>query len=171
MKFCTKCGSKLEEGKTVCDNCGYDFSLKKYKDHSEDDHKEQNHKEEDSYKSTQDISDEKVNTVVFTKNKKIAIASTIAVIIILACFIFVGKSLSNPYKLVSRFQSDISTGNKSDLSKILYSNDSRLKIDDTTDAILVTYFKDNPSDLSTVVENMKSQLVNTRLIVAYQWAV
>jgi membrane-associated protein TcaA len=109
VKFCTKCGSKLEEGKTVCDNCGYDFSPKKYK-------------------------------FFLTKNKKIAIASTIAVVIILACFIFVGKSLSNPYKLVARFQSDISTGNKSDLSKILYSNDSRLKIDDTTNAVLVTYF-------------------------------
>lgn len=133
MKFCTKCGSKLEEGKTVCDNCGYDFSPKKYK-------------------------------FFLTKNKKIAIASTIAVVIILACFIFVGKSLSNPYKLVARFQSDISTGNKSDLSKILYSNDSRLKIDDTTNAVLVTYFKNNPSDLSTVVENMKTQLINIKLI-------
>lgn len=37
MKFCTKCGSKLEKDESVCDNCGYNFHSGSYESDEEDD--------------------------------------------------------------------------------------------------------------------------------------
>lgn len=163
MKFCTKCGSKLETGESVCHNCGYNFDTGKYETDKKDD--------------TQVIDKEKIvnyDTVTerenlekicdFIKKKKVGILFFLIAIIIIGSFILIGRSLTSPSKLVERFQSDISSSDKADLSKILYSNDNRLKVDEKNSSYLLAYFKDNPSYLNKAMDNMNSQLGDTNLI-------
>ncbi|QCH26588.1 zinc ribbon domain-containing protein [Clostridium tyrobutyricum] len=156
MNYCTKCGSKLEEGETTCHNCGYNFASKQYENLKDEEVEDEEVEDEEL--------DEEPGLPKLSKRKKIGILSAVIAIIVVVCFIFMGRSLAGPSKIADRFQADIASGNKSDLSKILYSNDNRLKIDESGSSTLISYFKDNPSYLNKVVDNMNTQISNTNLI-------
>lgn len=98
------------------------------------------------------------------KKKNIIVIAMMIGIIAIGAFIFIGKSLSDPSKIVARFESDILSGNKSDLSSIFYCSDNRLKIDKNNSSYLFTYFKDNPSYLNKTIDNMNKQIKNINLI-------
>ncbi|AJA47119.1 hypothetical protein CPAST_c10190 [Clostridium pasteurianum DSM 525 = ATCC 6013] len=154
MNFCTKCGTKLEEGKLVCPNCSYDFQSKEYKNNTVpiDKTTVEIEKDYDEY--------ENFNKTSFIPSKKfkITIAGLIILAIIIGVYIFIGKSAADPYKLVLRFQNDIASNNKSDLSKILYCSDSRLIIDDKTSDTILAYFRNNPSYLNNTIGNLNNQI-------------
>lgn len=152
MKFCTKCGSKLKEDQSVCPNCGYNFETKKYENDADDD--------------TQEIDKQEITDKerFYSGRKKTVILCIIIAAIAIVSFILIGRSITGPNKIAARFQSDISSNNKSDLSKILCSNDNRLKMDESSSSALLKYFKDNPSYLNKVLNNMNTQLSNKSLI-------
>ncbi|WP_368491065.1 zinc ribbon domain-containing protein [Clostridium sp. BJN0013] len=158
MKFCNKCGSKLEKDESVCHNCGYNFYSGKYEFDDNDTQIIDTQQFIDSDNSNEG------HMLLPRKKKNVILLTIIIGIIIIGSFIFIGKSLSKPSRIVARFESDILSGNKSDLSNIFYSNDNRLKIDKKNSSYLLTYFKDNPSYLNKITDNMNSQLENVNLI-------
>lgn len=164
MKFCTKCGTKLEEGESICHNCGYDLNAREYKNNEND----SSQSTKISQKEDNEAFGNSENTkIVISKNFKIGLMGIIILCILIGVFVIVGKYLTDPSKLVSRFQSDISSSNKADLNKILYSNDERLEINDTNTSALFAYFKDNPSYLNKTISGLDNQVIDTSLIKNY----
>jgi membrane-associated protein TcaA len=177
MKFCAKCGSKLENGKNFCPKCGFKVSTEKdnlSEDKIDDtgvgniteaaDLNEIAHNAEASDSNEFANNSKIINNTQTIKNKsgiskkaKLSIVAIIAIIVIFIGLYIVGSLLAKPANVVQKFQSAVSSNNAKELANTLYSTDSRLKIDEKNVAPLLTYFKENPSYLNTVVKNLNQE--------------
>ncbi|WP_010241253.1 zinc ribbon domain-containing protein [Clostridium arbusti] len=158
MRFCTKCGTKLKENESLCPNCGYDFQSKEYKNNIVDNTQPINKNTATDNSDFPQYENSSVKKSLDSKKLRISIAGIIILVIIIGVYITIGRSMTDPAKLVSRFQSDVSSNNVADLNKILYCTDDRLKIDDKNSGALLLYFKNNPSHLNKTISDLNSEI-------------
>ena len=92
------------------------------------------------------------------KVKALVLLFTVVLILVVA-FINVCNSLTDPNKLVSRFEKDVASNNASDLVHILYTNDAKLKVDSQSIAPLLSSFKSNPTYYNKVIEDLKNDAI------------
>ncbi|NMM63166.1 zinc-ribbon domain-containing protein [Clostridium sp. P21] len=156
MSFCGKCGAKLEEGQKFCPKCGNVLNTKQNESH-------QNFKNNNEYTYEDEIrvpSNEIRRDLKMSRKTQIGIMAAAIVAVLLIGFYIVGNSLTKPSKVVSKFENAVASGNKADLISTLYCDDNRLEINEKTIVPLLTYFKDNPSYLNTVVQGLNKDAVN-----------
>ncbi|MDP4145277.1 MAG: zinc ribbon domain-containing protein [Bacillota bacterium] len=157
MKFCNKCGNTVKEDQHFCNSCGNDLSK------VITNQIETNTEVNEEIKLMAIIPEESIGyNFKLSKACKIALAVVVTLILIVVILIQVGNSLSDPKKLVSRFEKDVAANNASDLVSILYSNDARLTIDSKSITPLLLYFKTNPSYFEKVIQNLNSDALNPK---------
>lgn len=149
MKFCTKCGAKLEIGKDSCPQCGYDLSFRENKI---------NKTNENNNHFTSDSKYKKNSLVISMKSKMSIIGIGIIAVLLIASFM-VGNSLTKSSKVLEKFEKAVASGNKGDLVNILYCDDNRMEINEKSVSVLLNYFKDNPSYLNTVIKDLNKDVV------------
>ncbi|MGH4052826.1 MAG: zinc ribbon domain-containing protein [Clostridium sp.] len=166
MKFCTKCGEKLEEGNKYCMKCGQ--SVLKQVEPSEI--------SPTIEKSTlkPEVTDEVINKPSQSLNiklpklnlnktqKKIAIAVAIGLVIIIG-FYKVGESLNSRDKVVARFSRAIATNNSSKLASYIVSTDPKLKVDAKSMEALLKYIDKTPSYGNEIIKSINNQSVKMAL--------
>ncbi|WP_298838637.1 zinc ribbon domain-containing protein [Clostridium sp.] len=179
MKFCTKCGKEVIEGTQFCTSCGNDLRIE-----STDQSKTESKVDLDTTKPDLDYditsgtpetkSDHDINLVtnepndnisghlILSKKSKIVMAVLAMLLVLLIATIKVGNSLSDPSKLVTRFQQDVETNNTSDLENILCSSDTRLIVDSKSISPLLSYFKSKPTYLTQVMQDLKDDSTNPK---------
>ena len=148
MKFCAKCGTKLEED--ICPQCSYTSSSKQDKPNQE-------------YLSNiqpvnNDATPVRRSSGLSVGAKIGIIGATIAAVLLIGIFI-AGNSLSKPSKVVSKFEKAVASDNKADLNNVLFCDDNRMEINENTIAPLLSYFKENPSYLNTVIKNLNNDAI------------
>lgn len=141
--YCGKCGSAVEGNDSLCPNC----ATKVEQIPNENPYKERENPAPNSQLS---------------KSSKIVMIVVAVLIIATVAAVQVGNSLSDPRKLVTRFKTDITTNNTSDLMSILYCNDARLTIDSKNVAPLLAYFKTNPSYFDEVSQSLNNDAFNPK---------
>lgn len=179
MKFCTKCGNEIHDGQRFCTKCGNDLT-KVTINEAESDEKtnliiDEVQESEGTNLITNIPEDKGENNLAanateeshrsnfkLSKKSKIVIAMAAILIIVIGAVITIGNSLSDPKKLVTRFEKDVASNNASDLASILYSNDVRLKIDSKSISPLLSYFKSNPSYFNKVVQNLNNDSISPK---------
>lgn len=134
MKFCTKCGTKLEEGSSICPNCGYDYLSLKYVKPSDN-----------------------ANSYDAGIKKKILIWSSVAVVLIVS-FIIAGKIISNPGRTVLAFENAVNKNNPDALGRVLYTSDIRLSMTSNNVKPLIQSFKETPSEFTDVINSLNNQV-------------
>ena len=189
MKFCTKCGNEITDEKLFCTYCGNDLrgndtnnsdsvdatnSFKKInldKKTDQVENKDSNEKTDsnnnmdsvdDTGSSSKTPIDNSASNTKISKQSKIVMILIVFLIIASVVIINVGNSLSDPNKLVTRFEKDVASNNASDLATILSSNDSRLKVDSKSITPLLSYFKSTPAYFNDVVENLKNDALSPK---------
>lgn len=156
LKFCAKCGTKLEQD--VCPQCGYSLSSRQDEVIKEDTNVVQ--AVNNDYPKNNEFTVKALPTrksLTLSMGAKIGILAVTIVTVLLIGIFIVGNSLSKPSKVVSKFQKAVASGNKADLSDVLYCDDNRMKISEKTISPLLNYFKENPSYLNTVVSNLNNE--------------
>ncbi|MGV8983992.1 zinc ribbon domain-containing protein [Clostridium sp.] len=178
MKFCTNCGKEVKDGKSFCTSCGYDLrkeiakeSISESTDETINETTKVNDDTNYEFESTYDdnlattTSDEgHIINPKSSKKSKIIMAIFSIIIIAVITIIKVGNSLSDPNRLVTRFEKDVASNNVSDLASIMYSTDARLKVDSKSISPLLTYFKNNPSYFNEITQNLKDDILNLKNI-------
>lgn len=158
MKFCAKCGTKLEEEKNFCSKCGYRLNVKPDKAIEENIENTQvmEKVDIDFADNTKIISDSNPirNNSSFSKKVKISMAIISVVTVVLIGLYITASSLTEPSKIVLRFQNAVASDNKGELVNLLYSNDSRMEINEESIVPLLNYFKDNPSYFNTAIQEL-----------------
>ena len=160
MKFCAKCGTKLEQD--ICPQCGYTSSSRHDKANQENISNVQ--AVNDDYLKNNKIVAKATpvrRSLVLSMGAKIGIiGATIAAVLLIGIFI-AGNSLSKPSKVVSKFEKAVASDNKADLINVLYCDDNRMEINEKTISPLLSYFKENPSYLNTVVKNLDNEAIRS----------
>lgn len=147
MKFCSKCGTKLEFGQDTCPQCGYSLGGIQNKNSIEN---------RDAIQVMDKPNVIRRNSTFSMKTKLGIVGISIAAVLLIGLFI-VGSSLSKPSKVVLKFEKAVASGNKAELISILYCDDNRLEINENNITPLLNYFKDNPSYLNTVIQSLNSE--------------
>ncbi len=163
MKFCTKCGNEIKEEEFFCTCCGNDLR-KETTDKGESVEQTINKTEPDEEANSVTTKSEKnnISNLKLSKKSKIAMALIAILIIAMVAVVQVGNYLTDPSKLVSRFEKDVASNNTSDLASILYCNDARLKIDSKSISPLLSYFKSNPSYFDKVIQNLNDDAMSPK---------
>lgn len=180
MKFCTKCGNKVVDGQRFCTNCGYGLLSKKFDTAviaNETTSSQENIIKEDDisipalqenkFSTNNTFISPPTNTNITTKlskKSKIIIALVAILIILSVAFVQIGNSLTDPSTIVVKFEKAISSKNASDLSNVLYCNDTRVKLDSTSVAPLLAYFNDNPSYLNNITQSLNGDALDSKKI-------
>lgn len=173
MKFCTKCGTKLQSGSSVCPNCGYDSVSHRYiklDDGTEsgqslnnsDGTEAGNDAEDDSIDDTSIIDSREIsNSIGDLRKKKIVFWSAVAIVLI-CTFVFAGKFMSSPGRTVAAFENAVNKNDPGDLSRVMYTYDGRIKM--TSDAVkpLIQSFKTTPSEFTDIINNLNNQVLNLK---------
>jgi len=153
LKFCTKCGNEITDEKLFCTYCGNDLRKEATTE---------TESIEDNNSTTITPIETSTSNTKISKKSKIVMVLFAVLIIALIVIIKVGNSLSDPNKLVTRFEKDVASNNTPDLATILYSDDSRLKVDSKSIAPLLSYFKSTPAYFNEVVENLKNDALSPK---------
>lgn len=180
MKFCVKCGNKLEDNDMFCPKCGQKSGVENGQDddvgntqtfntglinkqNSESQFKEYLNKE--NFNDDEEVEDGSIFDTFRGKlglNKKAAVIIGIGILCITIFVSFlIGNAGSKPSNVVSKFQKAVASSNKGQLVDILYCSDNRLKIDEKSVAPLINYFKDNPSYLNKVVSQLNNEVARS----------
>ncbi|MBU3179950.1 zinc ribbon domain-containing protein [Clostridium psychrophilum] len=85
-------------------------------------------------------------------------------IILVVAIITINNSLTDPTKLVTRFEKDVSTNNTSDLAHIIYTNNDKLTVNNQSLLPLLSSFKSNPSYYNKVIDNLKNDAISPKNI-------
>lgn len=188
MKFCTNCGKEIKDEKLFCTFCGNDLRkevAKEFSNESTDQSINDTNESNESNKSNESnytddtnyqieplcddnlavgTSEENHTTNFKLSNKsKIAMIALGILIIAIITIIKVGNSLSDPNRLVTKFENDVASNNVSDLASIMYSTDARLKVDSKSISPLLAYFKSNPSYFNEVIQNLENDVLNLKI--------
>ncbi len=150
MNICSKCGSEFTEEKNFCTQCGNNLR------EETTDNAESSCEENSVVITPQESS---TSNLKLSRRSKIAIILSTFLILALVTIINVGNSIYAPNKLVTRFKHDVDSNNVTDLAKIFYCKDDRLKVDKSSITPLLSYFKSNPSYLNKVIENLKDNAI------------
>lgn len=156
MKFCTKCGNKLTEGKLFCTACGNDLTVKNT---NENEPNKSGHLVDDK-PNNRNISNFKLSSL--SKKSKITLVLLVVLLVATIALNKIGNSLSDPSRIVTKFEKAVVSENASDLASLLSVSDTRLKVDSKTITPLLSYFKSNPLYLSTVLEDLKIDVSNSK---------
>lgn len=156
MKFCTKCGNKVIEGKLFCTSCGNDLRART----SNENESNKAYNVATDKPNESHISNFKLSQL--SKKSKIALVTLMVLIVAIVASIQIGDFLSDPNRLVTKFEKAVVSENAFDLASILSASDTRLKVDSKSIAPLLAYFKSNPTYLNTVLENLKTDVSNTK---------
>lgn len=181
MKYCAKCGATLDVGQDVCSKCGYDLTARQSKAEADEIRYETQVIEKDEILSsieatenikadTNDKKEERVSVKYseevekeerkrFSGKTKMAIAAVAAAVVLLIGLYNLGNFMTKPSKVVAKFEKAVASDNKEELAGIIYSDDNRLEINEKNIAPLISYFKDNPSYLNTVTEDLNKQVM------------
>lgn len=171
MKFCNKCGNEVKEGQHFCNSCGNDLQ-----------NETTNRTEAVEGITNTAVPSEEINLVntsskenstpnfKLSKGSKIAMVLVTILILAIVIIIQVGNSLSDPKKLVTRFEKDVASNNTSDLASILYCNNTTLTIDSKSISPLLSYFKSNPSYFNKVIQNLNNDALNPKDITTLNTA-
>lgn len=138
MKFCSKCGSKVEIEQKFCSKCGFDLSNEESKNHFVSETK--GNKSKDKLK-------------LHSGSKNVIISTVIIMVLFVGCFI-IGNNLSKPSKTISKFEKAVNLDDKKALSKILYSKDSKLEMSEGNAEFLLNYFKEDPLFLHQLIKDL-----------------
>ncbi|MCB2295468.1 zinc-ribbon domain-containing protein [Clostridium algoriphilum] len=173
MKFCTKCGNEITDEKLFCTYCGNDLR-NEYTNDTESVNRNVSLNKTISLNKTEPVKDldsniitpveESTSNIKMSKKSKIIMVLFAVLIIAFIVIIKVGNSLSDPSKVVTRFEKDVASNNASDLATILYSDDTRLKVDSKSIAPLLSYFKSTPTYFNEVVEDLKNDAISPKNI-------
>jgi uncharacterized membrane protein YvbJ len=179
QRFCTKCGNDLTR-ETITETESEEETTNLIIDEVEEseeanlitsipEEKEENNlfanindENGESNLATNETQESHISNFKLSKKSKIVIAIAAILIIVIGAVIKIGNSLSDPKKLVTRFEKDVASNNASDLASILYSNDVRLKIDSKSISPLLSYFKSNPSYFNKVVQNLNNDSISPK---------
>jgi len=153
LKFCTKCGNEITNEKLFCSYCGNDLREETTTDIKSI---------EDNNSPTITPVETSTSNTKISKNSKLVIVLIAVLIISLIVIIKIGNSLSDPSKLVTRFEKDVASNNASDLATIIYSDEPNLKVDSKSIAPLLSYFKSTPAYLSEVMRNLKDDALSPK---------
>jgi len=177
LKFCTKCGNKVVEGTLFCTSCGNDLreDIKTKAEPNVDldttspelnydidsvNNASKSNNDLDSVSSKPD--ENPTEYLKLSKKNKVYMALFVILIVLVFTTIKVGNSMSDPSKVVTRFENDVAANNVSDLSKILYSSDTRLKIDSKSISPLLSYFKSKPAYLNQVMQDLEDDSISPK---------
>lgn len=102
-------------------------------------------------------SSQKTNTTKNNnKNKKLIPIAILIALLLIGGFFFAKSQVMSKDEVFKTFNSAITTNNAEELEKVLYSKDSRLQINKENCTILLDYFKNNPSALDSVNDNLNN---------------
>ncbi|URZ05840.1 zinc ribbon domain-containing protein [Clostridium felsineum] len=136
MKFCIKCGNKLEEGQNVCTKCGT--------------------KIQNSLSQNRGMDSGTMSKGVLGGKGKIAAIACAAIIVLVGIFIYVGKGQTNPKKVVADFEAAVDQNDKAKVKELLVASNKDLKIDDENVDILIKHLK-TASDRDNLYKNLDYQ--------------
>lgn len=170
MSFCGKCGNKLEPGAKFCGKCGLTIT--------DDDKNNPVSSEEEPENTitndTQDIDDTIIipntdtetyapmptNKTPLSKGTKIAISIAGAIAIGFGVFWYVGTTITKPSIIVENFDKTIFSNDAKKASSLFCYSDKKLKISEKNIEPLLQYFKDNPSALKDITEDLRKNASN-----------
>ncbi|AAK81169.1 putative membrane protein YvbJ [Clostridium acetobutylicum] len=147
MRFCTKCGHKLEDEYKVCPKCGSSVTDKKSQASALNKIKAEESKVETISPVRKSIS----------KKMIIAIASVAVVVIFVGVFIYFGKTQSNPSKVVKNFEEAVAKKDKAKIEKLVEYSNNNAKMDDASANILIKYFNSNKSYSDSVLSELNDE--------------
>ncbi|MCB2295470.1 hypothetical protein LGK95_18470 [Clostridium algoriphilum] len=98
------------------------------------------------------------------KKLKTTILLCTFIIILVVAIINIGNSLTNPYRIVAKFEKAVATNNSSALAHILYSDNNILKVDSQSIEPLLSSFKSNPAYYNKVIDNLKNDAFSPKYI-------
>lgn len=153
MKFCSRCGTELKDGQTICPQCGH--NLVDIKNNKEDNDKSIDTNIGDDIENIN--MDNIKKNIALPKKVKVSIMGIVIIVILIIIFFKVGNYITKPSNIIMNFQKAIMSNNKEELSKILYSQDSRLKVNEKSIEPLMLYINGEPSYLNNVIENLNKQ--------------
>lgn len=177
MKFCTKCGNEVVKGTLFCTSCGNDLredvktkaepdvdldTTSPELDYDIDSVNNESKSNNDMDSVSSETDENPIEHLKLSKKSKVYIALFVILIVLVFTTIKVGNSMSDPSKVVTRFENDVATNNVSDLSKILYSSDTRLKIDSKSISPLLSYFKSKPTYLNEVMQDLEDDSISPK---------
>ncbi|MFD3157996.1 zinc ribbon domain-containing protein [Haloimpatiens sp. FM7330] len=163
MKFCTKCGTELEEGQSVCPKCGYNLNQRKSEIKEEDTNNKSftDASEEKNVNANEDeyVDESAKYSCRFSKKFKISLIGIAVIAALLITFFVVENSLSKPSKTVLKFEKAIKSNNQTEVSNMLCCEESRLKIDKNNISSMMLYLKQNPSKLKAAIQDLKNEAI------------
>ncbi|MCA0987024.1 zinc ribbon domain-containing protein [Guptibacillus algicola] len=138
MKFCTSCGTEVEQSKTFCIHCGAKL---------------------DGEKSTEN----KARKASRPKKKKVMLGSLLAFIIVGFILFRVGASYTDKYNQLSKFEEYLNNGNVKGLVTLLDSPDQSLKVTENNAESLVSYYNENPSEKESLITSLREAVSQNSL--------
>jgi len=154
MKFCTKCGEKIEEGNKFCMKCGQSVS-------------KQVEPPENTPPKPEVISEVinqpsgglaiKLPNLKLNKTQKTMVIAVAIVFVLIIVFYKVGESFTSRDKVVSKFNQAIATNNSSKLAKYIVSSNPKLKVDAKSMDALLKYIDKTPSYGNEIIKSINNQ--------------
>ncbi|MCK0470234.1 zinc ribbon domain-containing protein [Halalkalibacter sp. APA_J-10(15)] len=141
MTFCKECGTQLNEGAVFCGECGTSV--------------QPNNEATSNVQATESKSSFSFQS--FSKKQKMIGGTILAAIILLFIGYQAGASLTNQHKIVENFKSAVLSEDTSRVMSLLYTNDSRMTIDEASVDSLITYLNNNPSYYDFLMDQLESK--------------
>ena len=146
--FCRNCGEKYDESVKFCRKCGKKII------YNED---ENNDALENEIKEENEVKDKYIK-----ENKKLPIILIILLVVFILCFggfEFTSRVIFSSNKLINKFEESCNNNDIDQLKEILISEKTGNILNENEIENLVGYFKENPSELSEVCNDLKSQSI------------
>ncbi len=152
--FCRNCGEKYDEAVKFCRKCGKKMI---YHEDKNNDALENEIKEETEVKDKY-IKEKNTNK----ENKKLPVILIILLVVFILCFgtfEFISRVIFSSDKLINKFEEGCNNSDIDQLKEILISEKTGKALNENEIEHLVNYFKDNPSALSEVCNDLKSESI------------
>lgn len=162
MKFCTKCGGQIEDGKQFCIKCGQSASKQAEPAQSTSSEPSSIGKVNNQTANNPEAKLPTLNLKLSKPQKIMAIA--VAVVLVLGvAFYKVGESLTSRDKIVSKLTQAIASNDSAQLSKYIVSSDPKLKIDAKSLDALLKYMDKVPSYGNEIIKSINNQSVKMEI--------
>jgi uncharacterized membrane protein YvbJ len=167
MKFCTRCGTKLEENKRFCTKCGAAVSngpinstneleeVQKIKE-TQDLKMELNDLEKINIRNNLKNSDLKKEIKLNKSQKRTSIIVAIILVLGFTCY-KIGENATSKEKVITKFTEAITARDANKMAKYVVSSDSRLKINSESLGAFFDYMDKNPSYANEIISSIEKQ--------------